>query len=783
MDRDQLLKQLMAVFLGELEEHVRTMNRDLLRLEKAPALPERSEILQELFRTAHSLKGAARAVSIKPIETACHSAEEILAGAREGSRQIDRETFQYLFAAADALQDAGRRLREGQSLGGAPIEAFLAGQLPAPSVPPAPASMPPAPASMPPAPASMPPAPASMPAASMSGPSVPPASMSGPPASTAAAERGELFSAHARSLVPPERHHASVRVAASKLDALLTQNGGLLHAETRLSDRFAEATALHELIARCRSEWQSLERPMRKLIAGERPAGRLPGRLTAAFGRTREALSVMEKDLEKLLEAMARDRRSFAQTAGAIDSGVRSIRMLPFAEACQGLARVVRDLAGEQGKDVEFVLTGGDIEIDRALLEGLKDPLMHLVRNAVDHGIESSAERVAAGKPARGYIEISAALRGAQIELCIDDDGRGLDKPAIRERASSLGLSDPQDDADLMRLIFQPGFSTSPALTAVSGRGIGLDVVKSRVEALHGHIQVGSAKGAGTRFQLTMPLTVTTIRAVLVGAAGQIFAFVTTHIERLLCVRPDDLRSIQGRPVLAAGGPPLSAASLGEILGLPGREPPQGGASVQALIVQGHGRSVAVVVDELLGTQEILVKSLGPRLKRVRHLSGATILPNGRIALIVHAGELVETVVRQSSSRALPAGPAAAPRPRRRILVADDSATMRSLSKSILEGAGFEVVAARDGAEAFRLLQEKGADLVVSDIEMPGMDGLALTEAIRSSKRFERLPVILLTALGGENDKTRGLAVGADAYLVKSAFDQAELIETIEQLL
>jgi two-component system chemotaxis sensor kinase CheA len=416
----------------------------------------------------------------------------------------------------------------------------------------------------------------------------------------------------------------------------------------------------------------------------------------------------------------------------------------------------------------------------------LADPLRHLVRNAVDHGVEPPARRREAGKPPAGRVTIAAVLRGSQVEVVVADDGRGLDLDALRQQARKRRLPEGVSDAELARLVFLPGFSTVRLITDVSGRGVGLDVVKSRLESLHGTVDLSFAPGQGTRFTLAVPLTLTTLRVLLVGAAGQTFALASTNVQRLVRVEPGHLRFVEGREMLALGGPPLPVASLAGTLGLTGTAPPHANGKAPAVVVKAGTLTAAFLVDELVNEQEVLIKNLGARVRRVRHLSGATILPSGQVALVLNAAALIRTALERAPAegiaatlaRAAPAGAA-----KKRILVVDDSVTTRTLEKSILEAAGYEVTAAADGAAAWQLLQERGADLVVSDVEMPRLDGFALTEAIRGSRRFRELPVVLVTGRESEQDQARGIEVGADAYLVKSAFDQTNLLQTIAQLL
>jgi two-component system chemotaxis sensor kinase CheA len=574
-----------------------------------------------------------------------------------------------------------------------------------------------------------------------------------------------------------------------------------------VQSRAEELAALRDLVARWKAEWRAVEKPLAAFLNAQgldsapgtaaKPAangaaaasragadGRLPRRTAAVLGQVGGQLRQLEKELDRLVVAVIADGRVLKEAAGAIDEEVRRVRMLPFAEACQGLDRMVRDLARSTGKEVELAVEGGDVELDRSVLEGLKDPLRHMVRNAVDHGAEPPDERRAAGKPAALRLTVAAVLRGATVEVIVADDGRGLDLDALRQQARRRHLPEPADDREASRLIFLPGMSTAPLITDVSGRGVGMDVVKSRVEALHGTVDLASAPGRGTRFTLAVPLTLTTLRVLLVSTAGQTFAIPGSAVWKLVRIDPAWLRAIEGRQMLALGETPVPVASLAETLGLRGREAATPAGKARAVVLSAADQKAAFVVDDFQAEQEVVVKNLGARVRRLPHVWAATILPSGRIAPVLAAPNLVRTALRSGPAAPVAAAPERdAPKAKKRILIADDSVTTRTLEKSILEAAGYEVMAVADGAAAWQSLQEHGADLVVSDVDMPHMDGFALAEAVRASRRFYDLPVVLVTARETEEDKARGIAVQADAYLGKSGFDQKNLLETIAQLL
>ena len=737
MDKEKLIERLLATFLEELEEGVRVLNRNLLALEKAPTPEERGEILKTLFRTAHSLKGASRSVNLTVIEEACHRMEEILSKIRDGLESFTPELLKIFFEAADALEGGAALLRQKKTLEGSDLEGLIPriavrGSVAAPVLP----------------------------------------EIEAVPPKIQPLRIGENF----------------VRISPEKMDRLMVDSGELLTARRRAEWRNSDLAGLIETLGHWKEEWKVGERYFRKLHSpraeSEEPMKALPKREALILRRVKDRLKDMESGLDRLAKGMEGDFRTLEQTSGLLDEGIRRARMLPFSEACEGLERIVRDMAGVSGKEVEFILKGGEVELDRAIIDKLRDPLFHLIRNAVDHGLEPPGQRIEAGKPAKGKVVVEASLKGNRIEIAVKDDGRGLDLSAVREKALKRGGAEPETERELARLIFTPGFSTSRIVTSFSGRGVGLDVVKSQVESVHGSVDFSFEPGKGTCFIMTAPLTLTTIRALLATAGGQTYAFISSAVEGLLRIDSKDLHVIEGKERVLLNGQALPVATLSELLGVEARETTGSRGKAQSVILSAGDRKAVVVVEEMIAEQEILVKAMGPCLPRLRHFSGATILSTGKIALILNTRNLLKSAFEKNASQGLSfssAGPASTLR--KRLLVVDDSVTTRSLEKSILEGAGYEVWDAADGAEAWRILQEKGADLVVSDVEMPRMDGFTLTEVIRGSQRFRDLPVILVTALESPKDKARGVEAGADAYLLKSAFGQKQLLSVINQLI
>jgi len=766
LNRDELIRRLSATFLEELADNVRVFNQELLLLESEPASERRQEAIHALFRVAHSLKGAARAVDAHGIESVAHRLEDLLAKIRDGRRRLAPDLFAVLFASADGFVAAGRRFAEdpaadsGLSEVTRQLEIALSAADDAPLI--------------------------------VEASPVPPVIAAAVPAPTPIVQVAAVADAAAgvgrsSSVTTAVGDSGSLRIGRARIDGLLRQGSELRVTRRRFEARRDELAVIQETLARFHAEWRAGGRALRRFsnrnaraeAAGEAPAPLLPKRLTRLLERAEDELSRLTRDVERLSLGLRQDAKLLDRVAEPLEGAIHRLRMQPFLQACEGLSRVVRDLSTEQQKQVDLKIEGGETELDRAIVERLREPLLHLVRNAIDHGLEASAERVRQQKPERSTLRISALANGDTVEIRVADDGRGLDFTAIAARLAERGTI-VSDRAELERAIFSPGFSTAKVVSGVSGRGVGLDVVRSVVERMNGSISVDATE-RGTSFCLILPLTLSTMRVLFVRVADQVLAIPSLGIEALLRVDPSALKSVGDKTLIERRGVPVPLSALGKLLGLTASVEPT--ARLQAVVLRSGERRVAVVVDELLSEQEVVLKPLGPRMQGLPHVSSATFLPSGEVALVLKASSLV------TSSIELPAfeladGPGATRTDaRKRLLLADDSITTRALERSILEAAGYEVIIANDGLSAWKLLQEQGADLLLSDVEMPQMDGLSLTETIRASTRFRDLPVILLTSRDAEEDRARGLRAGADAYLVKSAFDQTGLLQAIEQLL
>jgi two-component system chemotaxis sensor kinase CheA len=448
------------------------------------------------------------------------------------------------------------------------------------------------------------------------------------------------------------------------------------------------------------------------------------------------------------------------------DSAI-GMRTLPVSSITGQLPRAVRDIALGEGKQAELTIMGGDTELDRVILEGLRDPLVHIVRNAIAHGIETPAERSQAGKSAIGTIELRAVQRGGMVEIAVSDDGRGVSSETLEE-ARRVG--------SLAEVIGRAGFSTADKVSELSGRGVGLDAVMRHVASFGGSLEVHSEPGHGTEVVMLLPLALALLDVLLVERGRQVYGVPLASVEEVVAVT--ERLSLEGRPVLELRGVTVPLSDLADLIGagapaLPSRSP--------GIVVSAAGRRAAALCDRLLGEEEVIVKPLGPLLAGVNGYLGGAILGDGRVALLLDPIALA-----RAPRGVLPRdeeGSSPAKRLAPKVLVVEDSFTVRELQRSILEAAGYRVETAQDGNEAFACLQ--GDDeivLVLTDLEMPEMDGIELTRAIRDDPTRSSTPVVILTSRADEGDRRRGLEAGADAYMVKRSFDQQALVETVERL-
>lgn len=764
---DDVKHELVVAFQAELEELLGKLNRGLLALETNPAQEGREAILTELFRAAHTVKGGARAVGIRDIEKIAHRLEDVMGDFQRGKIAATPELFDLLFQTLDGLSKSMAAYLRDQELPRDQRDVIIArleGLRRADGIE----------------------SPAQTKDPIQPGPPVgleeAGSVTMGPPAA-----KEEPASPASKSSPRFLATDETIRVSTSKVDSLLDRMGELMVARMRTEQRLGEFHSQVQSLNSWQRSWQKV-RGQYTLLRKRAGYGPETACLLEFLTSNEKQLKTLNREMNNLQSRFDSDYRHLALLTDDMHEGIRRVRMVPVTTLFELFPRMVRDLAREQDKEVALVIEGAETEVDRQLLDTMKDPLTHLLRNAVDHGIEKPDQRREAGKPRRGTIYLKSVQKGNTIALEVRDDGAGIDLKTVKQAALKRGLLTPTEidrlsPRELQYLIYTTGFSTRPEVTELSGRGVGLDVVRQNLEHLQGIIELESESGRGTAFTMTLPLTLATSHVLLLGVAGEVVAVPTTTVVRILKVKAEGDGSIQGKPAIWIDGLPLSLISLARVLEFPLAETSVDPGEKKPLVVMGiaEGR-LAFQVDTLYGTQEVVIKSLGRMVSRVRNVAGATILGDGRVVMILNVADLMKSAQR-GGGMTRPLAPKVKEIHRRRLLVVDDSITTRTMEKNILENAGYQILTAADGEEAWALLQGESLDGVVADVNMPHMDGFTLTQKIKSDQRFQDVPVVLVTSLESPEDKIRGLEAGAEAYIAKSSFDQMDLLSTLERLL
>ncbi|HSW93221.1 MAG TPA: response regulator [Gammaproteobacteria bacterium] len=492
-------------------------------------------------------------------------------------------------------------------------------------------------------------------------------------------------------------------------------------------------------------------------------------------------------DLPQLTENMRASINDLSLLLHAIQEEFWQFRMVPFGNFLCLLPRHARDISHEMHKKVELIFRGEDVKVDKAVLEGLKDPILHLLRNAIDHGIEPSDIRKKMGKPDEGRITIEISEEQAFIKIRVTDDGAGMDVRkietlAIRKNIVSDADLNAMTDSEKLDLIFRPGFSTKEIITDISGRGVGLDIVKSNVENLKGHVTVETIPRKETTFTLRVPLSIATDRGLLIKNGNHSFVVPTASVERVLLVHPEERIHIQGGQAIRIEDKIVPIRSLSDVLDLE-KSRVSNEKKWPVMVIRRGLHALAFLVDEILGEKEIVIKSLHEPFNRIPCVSGGTLIENNQVVIVLDPNALIERAMNQESTHSLLSEQDDIREPEKKhILVVDDSITTRTLEKNVLESKNYQVTVAVNGKEAWDILQKQSFSLLITDVVMPVMDGFTLTEQVKSSEHLRSLPVIIVTSLGSEEEKKHGIEVGADAYIIKNEFESGALLSIVSQL-
>ncbi|XWK90466.1 MAG: hybrid sensor histidine kinase/response regulator [Phormidium sp.] len=833
-------EELRVIFKSASEEHLQKLEDGLLHLEKNPC---EQENLEELMREAHSLKGDAGMLGLKDISTLAHQLEHILGTIKRSEAELSSDVSDRLYQGLDAISQL-----VVEAVTGTPprIDAFhvlaymMGGNSPkssANSTENQPSSETETAAEtnkevnvsvqQPEEIAAETPITAAE--VEVIHPEVEdPPTVNFPNITSDTVPLNEIktinvtvspisentpepvkFSPNTTPTEPTYRIE-SVRVETRHLDSLMTQAGELTVTKIRVNHRLAE---IEEIANLCEEYSRIKSQPSRTTVKAESAQTAFLPVAASLFSLPQSSDLALSKDsfktkeefleklgmlVNKLRNSLYEDVQRLEVVSDELSDGIRTLRLLPLSTIFGLFPRMVRDLGKQQGKEINFIIEGGETKADKRIIEEMKDPLMHMIRNCVDHGIETVEERCRVGKPPQGTIILRAKQTTTNVVIEVIDDGRGLDIEKIKQTALKRRVCREEElstmtPSQIQSLIFTPGFSTRTFVTEVSGRGVGLDVVRNNVEHLKGNIQVESNFGMGCTIRMLLPTTLATAHVLIVSVDNISYAIPVEYVMMARLITQEDIFPIEGQDTILIDSQPISVTHLADLLEinhqqgwgtLPLQQATTNSQHLPCIIIKVGDATLGLIVDALLDEQDVMLKPQGKLLKRVRNVSGATILGTGEVCMVLNPQDLIKSVRKQAVSKVARRSVKSLPSTERKqaILLVEDSIAIRTQEKRILEGAGYEVVTAVDGMDALTKLKSRSYDAIVSDIQMPNLDGLSLTAKIRQQKEYSEIPIILVTSLASDEDKKRGAEAGANAYITKGTFNQQVLLDTLRRL-
>ncbi len=743
-------RSMLDLFRMEVEAQAQVLTLGLLALERDPVAADQ---LERCMRAAHSLKGAARIIGLSAGVSVTHAMEDSFVAAQQGRITLQQGHIDELLRGVDLLQQMARTAEqdmgrwETQKLG--EVEAFLDALnrvVASPAV----------------------------------------AREFSPAQGNTDRPRGPQDEGHPETLRAEETGEGAqgrvLRVTAENLNRLLGLAG-----ESLVASRSFKSIA--DSLLRLKHFQHDLQRALDRLRE-QLLQQRLSDQAQAALAEAqRRALECQQFLAQRLAEIDAFDRRA-AQLSHRLYDGALACHMRPFADGVQAFPRMVRDLARTLGKQLRLDIAGEDTQVDRNILEKLEAPLGHLLRNALDHGIESPEERLAAGKSAEAVLGIEARHSAGRLQVTVADDGRGIDLERLRATVIERKLSNAEtaaklNDAELLEFLFLPGFSMKEAVTDISGRGVGLDVVQNVLKQIRGTVRIVTRRGQRTRFQLELPLTLSVARTLLVEVGAEAYAVPLAYIRRALKLGQGDIELLEGRAHFQLDGRSVGLVTAHQLLGV---APPQAAAGLLAVIVLGDATHVyGLIVDRFLGERELVVQSLDPRLGKIKDIAAGALMEDGSPALILDVEDVIRSIEKMASAGHLSGvardASGAAAGKRKRVLVVEDSFTVRELERKLLVNSGFEVEVAVDGMDGWNAARTGHFDLVITDVDMPRIDGIELVTLIKKDPHVKSLPVMIVSYKDRPEDRRRGLDAGADYYLAKGSFHDEALLHAVVDLI
>lgn len=740
---EKLRRELIEIFRGEFGEQIQVMTECLLDLEKAPQGDKSKHNIDTIFRAAHNIKGSSKGLEFDDMGDIAHALEDIFTALREEKVIINPAICGICLEALDAMSHIMQshvdksqpddfsellvRLRQeiGTGDSGSNTEKTV--------------------------------------------------DVTDPASKRESAEKGVTSVKHDVEQIN------SIRVSIDKLIEVGTIGDELVGVKIKNSDISFQLKQLERKVNDINSTWEAIVERTKK-----RRTGGADVDLQALYTSLSDKDSALKSNISEMLYNMRSVNAEFGLTLDSLNENARVLRLMPVATLLRPLLRTVRDLAQEMHKSVDVVIKGEEVELDRAILEQIKSPMIHLLRNAVDHGLEDTDERLRSGKPETSIITIKVTEEGSDILIAVQDDGRGIDLNQIRETAMAKHIL-TSDEAEklsedaLLDLLFAPGFSTKDIITDISGRGVGLDVVRTNIQTVKGRISIDTEKGMGTTMTMRFPLTIATDRGILVKVSDQLFIIPTQSVTRILNLTTTGTQALEGNMSIMLEDQPIPLFYMADIIEM-GRDTSQVAPAKLALVISKGRSTLGFVIDEIIGEREIAVKALMQPLAKAKYITGATLSGRGEVILVLNPSDLVESALKTRSGQ-LRAGTKKESSTTPTILLVEDSITTRTLEESIFKNKGYDVVSVVNGAEAWDVLQKESFDIVVTDIEMPVMGGFELTEKIKQDKTLKDIPVVIVTACSSDEDKRRGVKAGANAYITKGKFEATALLKVVEQLL
>jgi len=767
----EFLQQLVITFKSELEEATQIITNELLKLEKEKLTEEqREKIIGVVFRAAHNIKGSSRSLNIKNVGVIAHHIESLFSSIQKKIITITSQHIDLCLEAVDNMQlamqsfidkttlpfdieDLIARLEKGESLAKETMPSSSTWTKSTEQN-------------------------ASEQQASLT----PKTEVSTPPQATTLQEQ----------VTHPDTDEIMTKVKAGQKDTIRVSIDNIDHVSAlmeemqvnkiAITDHYSELMKLALKTKNFAEIWQQILYFMKGAVGkggGEN--------LQKLFDKGEDYFTDITNSTLYLQKNMRARINEFSTLSDSLQDEIRMLRLVPMSNLLCTMPRYARDLGRQLNKKVDFHIIGDEVRIDKMVLERLKDPIIHLLRNSIDHGIESSEERQAKHKNDVGQINIHIKEENSQIFISLFDDGAGIDIKKIVEIAENKNMVtkselEKMNEQEKLDLIFRPGFSTKEIITEVSGRGVGLDVVKANLSNLNGQVSVQTELNKGTTFSLRVPLTLSSERGLLITSCGQLFVIPTSAVQRVLIIRAEDIFVVEGSQAIMVDNYPVPLLSLTDILGLEQQEIPTQD-KLHIMVVKKGWNAVAILIDNIIGEREIVIKLLQPPLTNVLCVAGGTLSGSNQVIIVINPSDLINTALHLGKIRRINLQDESAKTiSQPHILVVDDSITTRSLEKNILESKNYQVTVAVNGKEAWDRLQKQTFSLLITDITMPIMDGFTLTEQVKKSEKLRNLPVIIVTSLGSDAEKKRGIEVGADAYIVKSEFESGTLLDIVEQL-